>query len=165
MEVHIFGATSSPGCANYGIKYLATKYENDYPLAASFIRKNFNVDDGLVSLDSVKTAQQLVCEAREVCSKGQLRLHKFVSTNREVLDVVPETERASAVKDVELNYGELPIQSVLGVKWNIEMDVFSFNVVQQKKAATRRGILSTVASIYDPLGFLAPYILTGKRVL
>lgn len=79
MRVHIFGAASSPGCANYGMKYLASKYENDYPLAAVFIRKNFYVDDGLISVDSVQRVNQLVNEAREVFSKGQLRLHKFVS--------------------------------------------------------------------------------------
>nr|XP_046230542.1 uncharacterized protein LOC124051127 [Scatophagus argus] len=165
MRVHIFGAASSPGCANYGMKHLASKYEKDYPLAASFICKNFYVDDGLVSVNSVERANQLVSEAREVCSKGQLRLHKFVSNNREVLDAIPESERANAVKDVDLNYSELPMQSVLGVKWNVEKDVFSFNVVLTEKAATRRGILSTVASVYDPLGFLAPYLLNGKRVL
>ena len=163
MRVHIFGAASSPGCANYGMKYLATKYENEYPLAAVFIRKNFYVDDGLTSVDSVQRANQLVNEAREVCSKGQLRLHKLVSNNRKVLDAIPESERASAVKDLDLNYSELPMQSVLGVKWNIETDAFSFNVVLHDKAATRRGILSMVASVYDPLGFLSPYIL--KRVL
>ena len=30
---------------------------------------------------------------------------------------------------------------------------------------TRRGILSTVAPVYDPLGFLAPFVLTGKQLL
>lgn len=39
MRVHIFGAASSPGCANYGIKYLAREQEKDYPLAARFIHK------------------------------------------------------------------------------------------------------------------------------
>lgn len=165
MRVHIFGAASSPGCANYGMKHLASKYEKNYPLAASFIRNHFYVDDGLVSVNSVERANQLVSEAREVCSKGQLRLHKFVSNNREVLDAIPESEHASAVKDIDLNYSELPMQSVLGVKWNIEWDAFSFNVVLTEKAATRRGILSTVAGVYDPLGFLAPYLLNGKRVL
>lgn len=123
------------------------------------------MDDGLVSVDSNEKANKLVNEAQEVLAKGKLRLHKFVSNSREVLSVIPESERASAVKDVDLNYNELPTQSVLGVKWNIETDAFSFKVDLTERPATRRGILSVVASVYDPLGFLAPYILTGKRVL
>lgn len=165
MRVHIFGAASSPGCANYGMKYLAREHEKDYPLAASFIRRNFYVDDGLISVDSVKKAKQLVNEARELCAKGKLRLHKFVCNTKDVWDAIPETERASVEKDVDLKYNEVPMQSVLGVKWNIPTDAFSFNVTINEKAATRRVILSTVASVYDPLGFLAPYILNGKRVL
>ena len=30
---------------------------------------------------------------------------------------------------------------------------------------TRCGILSTVASLYDPLGFVAPFVLSGKQIL
>lgn len=54
---------------------------------------------------------------------------------------------------------------MLGVKWNVEADVFSFSVALKERPATRRGILATVASVYDPLGFLSPYVLTGKQVL
>ncbi len=165
MRVHIFGAASSPGCANYGMKYLASKYEKDYPLAASFIRKHFYVDDGLVSVDSIEKANKLVKEAQEVLAKGKLRLHKFVSNSRKVLSSIQESECASGVKDVDLNYNDLPMQSVLGIKWNIESDMFSFKIDHSERASTRRGILSAVASVYDPLGFLAPYILIGKRVL
>lgn len=45
------------------------------------------------------------------------------------------------------------------------MDSFSFNNTLNEQPATRRGILSTVASVYDPLSFLVPYILIGKRIL
>lgn len=165
MRVHIFGAASSPGCANYGMKYLACKHEKDYPMAASFIRKHFYVDDGLISVDSVEEAVQLITEAQNICAKGKLHLHKFVSNSRDVLDSIPNSERATVLSNVDLNYSELPMQSALGVKWNVETDAFSYNVVLKEKTITRRGILSTVASVYDPLGFLSPYILTGKGVL
>lgn len=83
-----------------------------------------------------------------------------MSNVKEVWDAIPETERASVERDVDLNYNEVPWQSVLGVKWNVQTDAFSFNISINEKAAT-----STVTSVNDPLGFLSPYILTGKRVL
>ena len=165
MRVHIFEVSSSPGCANYGFRYLANKFEKEYPRAAVFIRRNFYVDDGLISVGSVEEAKQLIKGAKEICAKGHLHLHKFVSNNKEVLDAVLEGEHDSTTKEVELNYNILPMQSVLGVRWNTDTDTFSFNIALEAGAATRRGILSTVASVYDPLGFISPYILTGKRVL
>ncbi|XP_051803238.1 uncharacterized protein LOC127533647 [Acanthochromis polyacanthus] len=165
MRVHLFGATSSPGCANYGMKYLAIKNEKDYPAAADFIRKNFYVDDGLVSVESVGTAIKLVREAQNVCAKGRLHLHKFISNNRQVLESIPDSERAIGVHDVDLSHAELPVQTVLGVKWSVDSDTFSFKVDLEVKPATRRGILSTVASVFDPLGFLAPFLLLGKKIL
>ncbi|KAL7865942.1 hypothetical protein SRHO_G00111890 [Serrasalmus rhombeus] len=133
MRVHIFGAASSPGCANYGMQYLARKYERDYPVAANFIQKNFYVDDGLISIDSAEKAKQLVNEARELLTKGKLRLHKFVSSSEEVLEAIPHSECASVTRDVNLNYNELQMQSVLGVKWNVDTDAFSFNVVLNER--------------------------------
>lgn len=49
MKVHLFGATSSPGCSNYGLKQLATDNESLFPLGSQFIMKDFYVDDGVVS--------------------------------------------------------------------------------------------------------------------
>ena len=46
-----------------------------------------------------------------------------------------------------------------------QSDTFQFRIVLQDKPLTRRGILSTVSSVYDPLGFLAPVILTGGQIL
>ena len=49
--------------------------------------------------------------------------------------------------------------------WCAESDSFQFRIVIQDRPLTRRGIQSTVCSIYDPLGFVAPLILTGKQIL
>lgn len=66
---------------------------------------------------------------------------------------------------MDLNYDELPFQTVLGVKWSVNSDTFSFKVTLDEKPATRHRILSTVDSVFDPLGFLARFLLMGKKVL
>ena len=94
MKVHRFGAASSPGCANYGFKQIAKDYEEDSPDAAFFIRKNFYVDDGLTNVKTADSAKKLIKEAKHMCAKGNLRLQKFVSNNREMIDMISCSERA-----------------------------------------------------------------------
>jgi hypothetical protein len=45
------------------------------------------------------------------------------------------------------------------------LDKFTFKISLREKPATRRGILSVVSSIYDTLGFAAPFILQAKLIL
>ena len=53
----------------------------------------------------------------------------------------------------------------LGVYWCIESDRFGFRIVFEDKPLTRRGMLSTVSSIYDVKGFAGPFLLRGKKIL
>ena len=54
MKVHLFGATSSPGCANYGLKKLAIDNQNEFGKEAThFLLNDFYVDDGLTSCKNV----------------------------------------------------------------------------------------------------------------
>ena len=43
--------------------------------------------------------------------------------------------------------------------------MFGFTIAIKDKPVTRRGILSLVSSVYDPLGFAAPFILIAKEIL
>ena len=45
---------------------------------------------------------------------------------------------------------------VWGIQWNVNDDQFTFDEKLTHKPSTRRGILSTVASLYD-LALLLPY--------
>ncbi|XP_053395546.1 uncharacterized protein LOC128555836 [Mercenaria mercenaria] len=54
---------------------------------------------------------------------------------------------------------------VLGVQWSVESDSFQFRTTLSDQPFTRRGVLSTVNSIYDPLGFISPVVLVGKQIL
>jgi len=164
MKVHLFEATSLPGCASYGLKHMANQEKEAHPSAAQFIMHDFYVDDGLTNVESAQQAKDLIQGAREICEKGGLRLHKFVSNNCKNLESVPKSERAV---DVILNLPskQLPIESVLGVQWSVGLDCFKFSIILKDQPLTRRGVLVTVASVYDPLGFLAPLVLRAKKIL
>ena len=165
MKVHLFGATSSPGCASYGLKHMASHEKEAHSSAAQFIIHDFYVDDGLTSVESTEQVKDLIRGAREICrEKGGLRRHKFVSNDCQVLESEPRSERAVNVI-LNLQSEQLPIERVLGVQWSVGLDCFRFSIILKDQPLTRRGVLATVASVYDPLGFLAPLVLRAKTIL
>lgn len=61
IMVHLFGVTSSPGCANYGLKYLVKEKEHVHPIHSKFITKD--LDTGVTSVTSTEKVVQLAKEA------------------------------------------------------------------------------------------------------
>ena len=166
MKVHLFGATSSPACATYGLRELCEISQNPNNEAKAFIRENFYVDDGLISLPNSSSAQSLVHDAIAICKEGNLRLHKFSSNSPTLLSTLPVSERN--IEDIRiLDREEMsqPYERTLGLLWSLKTDTFEFSSNLKENPNTRRGILSTIASIYDPLGLLSPFILKGKNIL
>lgn len=165
MKVHLFRAASSPGNANFGLKHLATQGRGQFEEnAIHFIHRNFYVDDGLASVSTESEAIKLVRDSRELCATGKLRLYKFVSNSERVMTTIPDEERAT-VKDQGMSLSVPHIERVLGIEWCITSDTFKFRVQVKANPLTRRGVLSTVASIYDPLGSIAPFVLLGKQII
>ena len=96
MKFHLFGAVSSPGCANFGLKRAATDGESEFgSAAANFIRDDFYVDDGFTSVASKEEVIFLIDASKKICVKAGLKLHKFLSNSRDVLASITSTERAN----------------------------------------------------------------------
>ena len=166
MTVHLFGATTSPSCANFALKQAANDFEGEYGReAANFIRNDFYVDDGLKSVPTVTSAIELVNNVKAMCHQGGFNPQKFILNNKDVIKCIPDSDRAEGVKEIDLDLDTLPLERTLGVQWCIESDSFKFSVVLQDKPCRRRGILSTISSICDPIGFVAPLMLQGKSIL
>lgn len=137
MRVHLFGAASSPECANFGFKHVAAQGESKFSEAAvKFMQRNFYVDDGLGSEDSEQEAIQLVKEARELCDTGKLHLHKFISNSKEVIATIPKEECVAGATDLNLALGEPKIERALGVQWCVSSDTFRFRVVVKNNPFT-----------------------------
>lgn len=166
MVVHLFGATSSPSCSSFALRKCAMDQKDLFdPKTMDVVFNNFYVDDCLVSVPSESDAVQLYKDLTSMCAKGGFHLTKWTSNSRAVLGVVPEKDREKKVKDLDFDRDTLPVERALGVQWCAESDAFQFKVVVKDRPLTRRGILSVVSSIYDPLGFLSPVILSAKRIL
>ncbi|CAI5694724.1 unnamed protein product [Oreochromis niloticus] len=138
MKVHLFGAASSPGCANYGLKHLAKENESLFPLGSQFIMRDFYVDDGVTSIADVDEAIQLAKEAQRLCAMGGLRLHKFVCNNAKVLESIAPSERATEVKALDLAFSDSSLERALGIHWHIESDTFRFHTRLKDQPETRR---------------------------
>ena len=170
MKVHIFGATSSPGCATFGLRRLASDYADEFGDAASFIHNDFYVDDGLTSTSTPEQATNLIDRCRTLCSKGNLRLHKFASNDQSVIASLNKQNSNLCVESTAsiLLNSDPAYERALGILWNTTADVFTFSITPLDKTpnpATRRALLSTISSIYDPLGFVSPFVLKGKLIL
>lgn len=82
---------------------------------------------------------------------SNLRLHKIASNRPEVMDAFPVQDRARDLQDLDLFKDDLPDQRSLGMRWNIMADYFTFHVPQAEGTYTRRGVLSMVNILFDPL--------------
>ena len=123
------------------------------------------MDDGLKSVPTAEEALNLVKNVKQMCSKGGFNLHKFLSNSKEVIKSIQQSDRADGVKEVDLDVDSLPLERTLGVHWCVKSECFQFSIVLQDKPCTKRGILSTVSSVFDPLGFVASLMLQGKSIL
>lgn len=165
MLVQIFGAASSPCIATHALKRTVIDNKTEFSEEASqTVDRNFYVDDLLKSVQTPEQAISLVEELTCLLRKGGFRLTKWISNDKSVLATIPDTEKAPSVVNLALD-DELPVDRALGVRWNVEEDVFMFVITNKSKPYTRRGILSVVASLYDPLGFVAPVTLFAKLLL
>ena len=62
----------------------------------------------------------------------------------------------------QLNVPRRKGTTLLGLPWDKENDTVGMSFPQEKADPSKRGILSKVARIYDPLGLASPISLGGK---
>ncbi|MCG8429838.1 MAG: hypothetical protein MJA29_01505, partial [Candidatus Omnitrophica bacterium] len=78
-------------------------------------------------------------------------------------DAVSKEPGITTVIDLDLDTKF--VTRTLGVACDMKHDTFFFKTVPVQKSLTKRSILSTVSSVFDPLGFVAPYVIRAKVIL
>ena len=82
-----------------------------------------------------------------------------------MLKSIPDEGRRKNVSDEVLTFGKLPEDKALGVKWNISKEILGFQTKMAENPSTRRGLLSILSSIHDPLALGAPFLLKGRLII
>ncbi len=163
LKVHVFGAISSPAVANFALKQ-APKYTDCSPEATSCISDQFYVDDLLHSVEEEGQAVRLIEEVKSTLANSGFKLTAFASNSREVLRNFPIEERSKPLKTIDILTDALPTDHALGVTWDTETDTLGFKIRLPQGRLTKRSILSTIFTIYDPLGLVTPALIPAKRV-
>lgn len=130
------------------------------------MNKNFYVDDGLLSTTKAEKAAEIMKKTQAALMTGEnLRPHKVASSISDVVNAFPPEDRSADLENLDLCIlDDVPLQRSLGLHWSLEMNSFTYQTKFEEKPYTKRGVLSILHSVYDPLGFIAPFILLGRMI-
>ena len=76
---HVFGAKSSPTCANYGLQQSGQDNKIGSPKASFAIDRNFHMDDSVKSIDTTQQAIECYRRLMETFSRMGFTLKKWAS--------------------------------------------------------------------------------------
>ena len=164
MTKAIFGAKCSPAIASHALqKAMRNDEDGMHPWTADQLSKQFYMDDYIASEESPESAKRLLHTVTSLAASGGFQLRKWMSNSREVLASVPAADRAHPEADLST---PLHPGRVLGLLWDTETDVVSVQPPEKQTiSTTKRSVLSSIASTFDPLGLVAPFTLQAKLLM
>lgn len=159
-----FGVTSSPFILAATIKHHIRKYKKDRIEIYEMLDSSLYVDDLFFGSTEVEKALELSQGAKEILADANMNLRKFRTNSEELRSLWCERGMAEATEETER-----PLK-VLGIIWNTKDDKFKLDIqplldMMKDLKSSKRCVLQTAAKIYDPVGFISPFIVIIKCLL
>ncbi|XP_049517810.1 uncharacterized protein LOC125943208 [Dermacentor silvarum] len=153
-----FGTTASPFLLSATLQYHFKHIDPALRSSAMQLAENFYVDDLVTGVPSSKEAFRLYNEANLILSKAGMKLQKWSTNDDEFRKYI--TDRLDSVSAIAPT-------KVLGLLWDTAADKLILNMesllqILEKKNDTKRCVLQTAARIFDPLGWLSPFVVRMK---
>lgn len=159
-----FGLSSAPHCAVRAMIQGARDMQVQFPNGALAIEHDFYMDDCLTGAQNVESARQLCTEMDGLLNACGFTLDKWRSNKR---NVVPGEAGRQTSEELELS--EFSDTTVLGLRWLPETDQLMFKFQQPaaltKVEMTMRKLLSQIAQLFDPNGYIGPVIVKAKMLM
>ncbi|KRZ08573.1 hypothetical protein T4B_14298 [Trichinella pseudospiralis] len=152
-----FGLNCAPFLAMAVLHHHAELNQAEYGKAAENVKRIMYVDDIVLSCEEEEDAIRRIKELRKLMEIGGFDLTKWSSNIPTIMNDLP-SEKIEEHKQV----------TTLGMSWNCKNDELSYNIsmeINEKKEYTKREVLSAASRIYDPLGYLTPFIIRAKTLI
>lgn len=158
-----YGTASAPFLAVRAMQQCAMDHKSEYPIAHNIVMSDFYVDDMITGAHTEQEAIQIVQQVTDLLDCGGFPLCKWTSNNNNVLEsICPDKRELNTT--IPTSVEATQTVKTLGIIWHTITDEFSYqvNISNSITNPTKRNVLAKIASLYDPLGWIAPVIIKAK---
>ena len=177
----VFGVNSSPYLLNMVIRHHINSFQEVDPQFVSKLSQSFYVDDLVTGANTEKEALSLYHKSKERMKMGGFMLRKWKTNNEMLAEQIcfsaeeqkiefesPLGGEQTYAKETLGSHKDTEIGSkVLGMPWDNLNDTLTFDLTRIGKGIhvnkpTKRVILSSLATLFDPLGLISPIGVKAK---
>ena len=163
----IFGVTSSQFLLNGIVQEHGSKYEKIDPEFARKVKNHFHVDDLNTGVYSTEEGFDFYKKMKVRFLEANFNVRKWRTNDEDLCKLINLYEKNEGVNSgVEMNnVSSIKNHKVLGLYWDHKKDIINLKINEVFKEViipTKRNILSVIASVYDPLGYLQPILIKLK---
>jgi Pao retrotransposon peptidase/Family of unknown function (DUF5641)/Putative peptidase (DUF1758)/Reverse transcriptase (RNA-dependent DNA polymerase)/Integrase zinc binding domain len=161
MTTVTFGTAGASFLASRTIVQVAIDNEKIFPESSRKLRDSIYMDDAVIGVDSISQGIKIRDELIYMLKNVGMQLRKFAANNPKLLVGLSSEEIADS-----FNENDTMIKT-LGVSLDTKGDhyVYSLNFKREEKFITKTSVLSCIASIFDPLGWIGPVVLKLKLLM
>lgn len=141
------------------LRYLATLYREELPLAAQAAEQDTYMVDVLSGARTLQDVIEIQAELCELSSRGRFLRRKWRSNDPRALKNLQEHCKTDTLMTIE----EEEALKTLGLLWNAEDDNLQYQIqLPEGSASTKRSALSKLSY---PLGLIGPVLINGKILM
>lgn len=156
-----FGIKSSPFHALRTVKQLVADDGPNYPQASQIVSTSLYMDDIVFSVETETEAKAVSKELTDLFKGAQWDLVKWNSNSKAALEDLPPSHKLVS----EVEFDKSVQHKILGLYWSTDCDYFYLKISPTEDKCTKRIILSTIARLWDIMGFVAPSVLYAKLLI
>lgn len=158
-----FGTSSAPYLAVRALQQVSEDEGAAFPLAKDRVLSDFYMDDFMSGCQTMEEGVELQRQMTDLLNRGGFQLQKWNSNNKDLLKFIKDSDQSSQQQEnIEIKADNT--SKILGLTWDRDSDEFVYTIQLNESVlpVTKRKVISDISRLFDPLGWLAPTIITAK---